>query len=83
MKQVTMTCGPYNGLRLHDADGNVILHHDATAKMHLIDRAIDCLRVATEGQPGDVIYDVDGERYAMKGGVGAALIILRAIRERG
>jgi hypothetical protein len=82
VKPAKMTCGPYNGLRLYDPEGHVILHHDANARMALVDRAIDFLRA--EVQDSQVVYEIDGERYALEGGnLANALIILRAIRERG
>jgi hypothetical protein len=77
MKRAHMTCGPWTGLRITDDDGNILLHHDANARVALIDRAIDCLRAET------VAIQVGGELYAMTGGIQPALTILTAVRDRG
>jgi len=61
MKRAHMTCGPWTGLRITDDEGKVLLHHDANARVALIERAIDCLRAET------IAIEVDGEMYARPG----------------
>lgn len=71
------TCGPWTGFRVHDDQGRVVLHIDASARGELV-------RIAQQALICDTMIFREGSReHRVAAGPPLALTILSALQERG